>query len=323
MNKKAVKDALEGAPSGPLEAREKLEEEVTVDLNTTKTNQERNYKEFIRNEVRIEATFFMDFFMMHEVRVTMCALLYLIPGLDRPMQSAFTGYFALMLCEILLKGIHKRLTKGKTPSIRSILKALEVLSALLLLAVPSDPVIKLVIPCFLLFAMFGIMTSCLEFSDTLDELFMVKLITLSPTLVFIIQFILIQLKTSTIIEWKWFTVIVLSLIVFTFSAIASLALLTYFLGFLFSALRKKITWLKGSLSLLACSVGILLFLTWLQLGNFLLCFLALKGQRLFEGNRDQTKEIFTDESSMLFGIIFLSVNLPACFARLFFKTKVL
>lgn len=179
MNKKAVQDALEAAPAALNMIKDKLEEEVTVDLNTTKTNQERKYKQFIKKEVMQEARFFMDYFFLHEVRVAASMALYLVPVIDKPMQAVFTCYFGLSLCQLLLAGIYKKLKTGASPSIRSILKCFEVTCALLLLSVPSDPVVKLVIPCYLLFAMFGVMTSCLEFSDTLDEVFTLKLVVVT------------------------------------------------------------------------------------------------------------------------------------------------
>lgn len=244
MNKKAVQDALEGVPANPPPPKEKLEEEVTVDLNTTKTNQERNYKEFIRNEVVHEATFFMDLFLHHEIRMAVSSALYLLPGIEKPMQAAIIAYFAIALCHLLLQGIHKKLKKGVSPSIRAILRGFELACVLMLLAIPSDPVVKLVIPCYLLFAMFGIMTSCLEFSDTLDELFTLKLSTIAPNLIFIVQFILLQLKSASIIEWKWFTVLSLSMVALLFGTIIGLVLLMYFLGLVIKAIRKKQTWLR-------------------------------------------------------------------------------
>lgn len=60
------------------------------------------------------------------------------------------------------------------------------------------------------------------------------------------QFLLIQLKVSAVIEWKWFSVLALSLVVLCSAAIASLTLLAYWICLLARSFTKRGSCKRGN-----------------------------------------------------------------------------
>ena len=48
-----------------------------------------------------------------------------------------------------------------------------------LLTTISNSILKLLLPCYLLVSLFGVMIRCLDFSDSIDEVFNMKLVDIS------------------------------------------------------------------------------------------------------------------------------------------------
>lgn len=208
----------------------KFEEEVTIDLNTTQTNQEREYREFIRQEVETEAKNLMNLLSLHCAKLAVGFLVYFVPGNPAPVQNAAVSYFLLSVLE-QVHDLNRRLAAKSRSYMRLFLAVVETLCVVGLLAVDSKPGLKLMVPTYLLLAMFNLMMTCLEFSESIDEVFNVKIVrsrqqtTVIPKLLFILQFMLIVLKRSEVVDWNWSSVVSVSFIVVIFCVVGLICLL--------------------------------------------------------------------------------------------------
>lgn len=254
MNKKAVKEALE--PSAPdLEVSPtKYEEEVTVDLNTTQTNQERSYKEFIKKEVKSEASNFMKQALNHECRLSACFLLYILPWTPRRTALSFAAYFLMLVLEILVGSLKRRYIEKKKVSGNKIIFFLEYISVILIILITDELYIKLLLPIYLILAIFGIAMKCMSFSDTLDELFYLKMVrlyylkfTTVPSIVFTMQFVICQLKRSQIVGWTWISVMSPCVLIIFIFAILGFFLVIFSLFEIVKGCLKKALIIRGRL----------------------------------------------------------------------------
>ena len=160
----------------PSLSKRKYEEEVTIDLNTTITKQEREYKDFIRNEVESEARNLQDALTLHAAKCAIGSMVYLFPGIGQPMRSATATYFGLGFAVDLYQLLRKTPPSKKKSIFSPIVSGLETLCMLCLLLLDHKAGLKLAIPCYLLFSMLGMMLSCLEFSESIDEVFNLKIV---------------------------------------------------------------------------------------------------------------------------------------------------
>lgn len=158
--------------------KDKYEEEVTIDLNTTQTNQEREYREFIRNEVENEASNLMNSLSLHCAKLSVGFLAYFIPGNRSPVQNAAVIYFGLSMVEQAYT-MQKKIPGRSKSGTRLVLLLLEILCVIGMLVIESGPGLRLLIPTYLLLALFNLMMNCLEFSESIDEVFNVKVVRIN------------------------------------------------------------------------------------------------------------------------------------------------
>lgn len=178
MNKKALKDAIDTLVVDIKASNRKYEEEVTVDLNTTQTNQERGYKEFIKSEVKKEAQAFMKFALNHECRISVSLIVYLIPNMPYRLSLSFASYFIASLIHASVTVVRSRIFYQQGVSATDVVSMIEHVCVIAIILSDRDLYIKLLTPVYLVVSVFSLMLRCLSFSDTLDELFYVKMVDL-------------------------------------------------------------------------------------------------------------------------------------------------
>lgn len=164
--------------AGVLSPRQKFEEEVTLDLNTTQTNQEREYKEFILFEIKTESTFIINECNYHSAQLAAAAsiLLFAGTGNDQPVTLALLVYLLLGIV-FRIKGRFKRMrTGGKHMLVRIGLQILSLLVTASLLMSGEDLIVRVCIPVFVLISILEVVLEFLDFSDTIDEVFSIKIV---------------------------------------------------------------------------------------------------------------------------------------------------
>ncbi len=157
-------------------SRRKYEEEVTIDLNNTITRQENEYKAFISKEIELEGRAILNLLSIHSLKLLLGFFVYLLPIPGRPVINCALTYFVIGYFELIYKLVQKEQVEKKRNIIGTILAALETTVIILLLSIEKKTILKLLVPCYLLFALFSLMVRCLEFSDSIDEVFNAKIV---------------------------------------------------------------------------------------------------------------------------------------------------
>lgn len=163
--------------TGVLSPRQKFEEEVTLDLNTTQTNQEREYREFIMYEIKTESTFIINECTSHSMQLAVSAGIVCIPRADQPVVYALLCYLFLGFV-LRLRGRLKRMRAGaKYVLSRTALQVLSLLVTACFLLSDEVLLARICIPVHLLISALEIVQEFLDFSDTIDEVFTVKIVS--------------------------------------------------------------------------------------------------------------------------------------------------
>lgn len=336
-------------PSPQLEAfgpdvtnKGKYEEEVTIDLNTTQTNQEREYREFIRHEVESEAKNLMNMLSLHCAKVAVGFFVYFVPGNPAPVQFAAVTYFVLSILEQVYV-LHKRLSAKSRSYMRLFLAVVETLCVIGLIIIDSKPGLKLMVPTYLLLAMFNLMMTCLEFSESIDEVFNVKIVTpahqttVIPKLLFIMQFMLIVLKRSEVVDWNWSSVISISFIIMIFCIVGLVCLVGVSAVKAAGYFMKKTKGAEGSL--VSTAVGLLLYATVyfaVQIVSVLVVFASINGFAAISSDDSSSspvpesdssaplaRNLFVDQMSFASGLVVLVPNFFLAAVRVVLRVSLL
>ena|SRR3990167_5655796 len=162
--------------TGVLSPRQKFEEEVTLDLNTTQTNQEREYREFIMYEIKTESAFIINECTYHSIQLAVSAGIVCIPKADQPVAYALLCYLFLGIVLRFRGRLQRMRTGAKYVLSRTALQIMSLLVTACFLLTDEVLLSRICIPVNLLISGLEIVQEFLDFSDTIDEVFTVKIV---------------------------------------------------------------------------------------------------------------------------------------------------